>query len=322
MHYSVNYIQEHPLPTYAELDEMILSTKILASNLIEALGIPKGFKEDSYEYAYNMAKTEKTAYNTEVQLQCHFWQGTSNGPSRELFIGKERKSSIISVNHKRRTHYSSAFAPIMRVAELEMLRDEFFDISPEKASADHGVLKLKGKIASQCSNYWVRNGISLISDHTSAPSVNTTAKEAGYRNIRDKETFVWSRISTYRASTTISLNQHYMTEVDSRKLCVVNCNGKTGFPLNAKPMPLPKKCDPSYELYASKVLVVYPKKVESSDSEAEAISGFSFEDRYICIGETNGGERIVSCSTTPGRAVGGVNVKTKNKVLDTLDFSF
>ena len=322
MHHSTSYVKEFPLPTQEELDAMILRTKNLASQLIEILGIPEGFEQDCYTYANNRAERERTAYNTEVQLQCHFWRGTQNSLTGELFVGANRASKVDSVNHKRRTHYESAFAPIMRVAELEMLRDHYYDISAEKAAADQATLKLRSLFNSSCANYWVRNGISLVSNHKAEPSLTTSSREAGYNHRRNSVTFDWERVPLYRASATISLNHKYMTEVGDRDLFVMNCNGKTGFPINATPIPLPKKCDPSYELYSSKVIVIFPKKIESAESEAEALSGYQLEDRYICVGHTNGGERIVSCSTTPGRAVGGVNVKTKNKVLDTLDFSF
>ena len=322
MHHTTQYMQNHPLPSFTELQGLIHATKILASRLIEILGIPESFEKDAYIYARNMAQEEKHTYNTEVQLQCHFWQGTNNGPTRELFSGANRTSKIMTVNHKRKIHYSSAFAPIMRVAELEVLRDEFFDISPEKAAADQGVLKLRALFSTECSNYWARNGAKVSSDHTVNPSVITTARTAGYQHIRNQSNNGWDREPLWKASADISLDHTYMPEVNDRKLCIVNCNGKTGFPLNAKPIPLPKKCDPSYELYASKVLVIFPKKINGAETERQALTGYNLEERYICVGQTNGGERIVSCSTTPGRAVGGVNVKTKNKVLDTLDFSF
>jgi len=322
MHYSTSYVKEFPLPTQEELNAMILRTKILASQLIEILGIPEGFEQDCYTYANRMAHNETDAYKTEVQLQCHFWKGTQNSITRELFVGANRASKIESVNHKRRTHYDSAFAPIMRVAELEMLRDHYYDISAEKAAADQATLKLKEKFNSHCANYWVRNSLSLVSNHKAEPSLTVSSCEAGYHNTRNKVTRDWERVPLYRASATVSLDHKYMAEVGDRDLFVMNCNGKTGFPINATPFPLPKKCDPSYELYSSKVIVIFPSKIDGAESEAEAISGYQLEDRYICVGHTNGGERIVSCSTTPGRAVGGVNVKTKNKVLDTLDFSF
>lgn len=321
MHHSTIYVKNNPLPTYAELDEMILSTQILASNLIELLGIPDGFKQDAYKQARDMAQGEKSSYNTEIQLQCHFWQGTHNGPDRSLFAGDSRKSTVASVNHRRRTHYTSAFAPIMRVAELEVLRDEFFDISLEKAAADQAALKLRAVFSAECSNFWVRNGASIVSDSTSKPFVTTTAKEAGYQNIR-AAAGGWVRTPLWRCTSLISIDHNYMTEVTDRSLNVVKCNGKTGFPLSAKAIPLPKNCDPSYELYAAKVVVIYSNRVDGAESREIALTGFNSEDRYICVGVTNGGERIVSCSTTPGRAVGGVNVRTKNKVLDTLDFSF
>jgi len=322
MHQTTKYMQDHPLPTFTELEELIYSTKIFASRLIDILGIPKEFEEDAYSYARDAAQAEKDTYHTEVQLQCHFWQGTSNGPIHKLLSSANLESKISTVNHNRRVYYNSAFAPIMRVAELEVLRDDFFDISIEKAAADQAVLKMLTLFSTECSNYWVRNGAKISSDHTVDPSVITTARTAGFQHKRNPDTNSYERQPLWRASADVSLDHNYMSEVNDHNLCIVNCNGKTGFPLNAKPIPLPKKCDPSYELYASKVLVIFPSKIDGAETEAEALTGFSLEERYICVGQTNGGERIVSCSTTPGRAVGGVNVKTKNKVLDTLGFSF
>jgi hypothetical protein len=180
--------------------------------------------------------------------------------------------------------------------------EDHWEIDEVQDAIERAPVILEEVLSRSTNNYWVRSRIDVEGADSNAgvkPSLNYP---------RERSNFV-----------DITVTQDYH-KVVSENLEVVNSGGKMGFPLALEVEPLPKDADLSYRLFKAEVLTLLPRKIHDvvySDADKFA----HITTKYICVAHTTDG-KIVSCSTTPGRAVGGCNTKTKNKVLNTLEFSF
>lgn len=242
---------------------------------------------------------------TEIQKKVRLYKGIGR-------IHVRPTSTEYSVNPSYAGAMAEAISSLyVRREELTVLLGSYMEIDELQAQTDSALLAFNRVLERGVFNYWARRQISTVGSKTGDPQVDITLEP--WRVLYNGE-------QQYRGSCVITVTPAYH-DVMSNNLQIVPANGKQGFPLTVETLALPKGTDPDFKLFKARVAILSPSFYDHTD-QSKIKSFVVLEDRYICETTTTSGERIVSCSTTEGRAIGGVNVKTKNKVMDELTFSF